>query len=152
MIKLMVKLASGWGVRELQDLGAPNPPQGFLVRGQAGRVINKLSSGRGAPLVEVPLVGGDTREASVASAGCGRGAVSPFEGWRVGGAGEGSYVRLTDLYIAQVTRKQKGRGAPLVEVPLVEGDICEGVRAPRLLDVAPCRSLLRPEPVVCAKR
>ena len=108
--------------------------------------------GRGAPLVEVPLVEGDVCECSVARAGCGRGAVSPFEGWRVGVAGEGSYVRLTDLYIAQVIRKQKGRGAPLVEVPLVEGDICEGVRAPRLLDVPACRALLRPEPVVCAKQ
>ena len=49
------------------------------MRGQAGRVINKLFLGRGAPLVEVPLVGGDVCEASVASAGCGRGEVSPLE-------------------------------------------------------------------------
>jgi len=31
-------------VRELQALVAPNPPQGVLVRGHAGLVINKLSS------------------------------------------------------------------------------------------------------------
>jgi len=30
-------------VRELQALGAPKTPQGVLVRGHAGRVINKLS-------------------------------------------------------------------------------------------------------------
>jgi len=34
---------NGSCVRELQALVAPNPPQGVLVRGHAGRVINKLS-------------------------------------------------------------------------------------------------------------
>ena len=32
-------------MRELQALVAPNPPQGFLKRGQAGLVINKLTQG-----------------------------------------------------------------------------------------------------------
>jgi len=32
-------------VGELQALVAPKPPQGVLVRGHAGLVINKLSSG-----------------------------------------------------------------------------------------------------------
>jgi len=38
-------------VRELQALVAPKPPQGVLVRGHAGRVIDKLSpSQEDAPL------------------------------------------------------------------------------------------------------
>ena len=34
---------NGYCVRELQALVAPKPPQGVLVRGQAGLVINKIS-------------------------------------------------------------------------------------------------------------
>ena len=34
---------NGYCVRELKSLFAPKPPQGVLVRGHAGFVINKLS-------------------------------------------------------------------------------------------------------------
>ena len=33
---------NGWFVREIQARVAPNPPQGVLVRGHAGLVINKF--------------------------------------------------------------------------------------------------------------
>ena len=46
---------NGYSVRELQALVAPKPPQGVLVRGHAGLVINTLSLTDLDPAVE----GGD---------------------------------------------------------------------------------------------